>query len=135
MASIAASSALSTSFKSSLKAKIAPRTLTSYKTKFSCSAAYKVTLVFKNGDEKVIDCEEDDSIVTAAEDAGLDLPYSCRAGACCSCAGKIVDGSVDQEEQTFLEEDAIADGWVLTCVAKPLSDVKVMVELEDELPN
>nr|XP_007148534.1 hypothetical protein PHAVU_006G216700g [Phaseolus vulgaris]ESW20528.1 hypothetical protein PHAVU_006G216700g [Phaseolus vulgaris] len=95
-------------------------------------AKHKVKLITPEG-EKTFVCSDETFILDAAEEVGLDLPYSCRAGACSSCLGKVVNGQVDQSEGSYLDDDQIDQGYVLTCIAYPTSDVVIQTHKEDEL--
>lgn len=109
-----------------------PAVLKAVKSRPGVPAHYTVTLETPTGTVS-FECEENVYILDQAEDVGHDLPYSCRAGACSCCAGKVLSGEIDQTGQAFLEDDQLDEGYCLTCMTTPLSDVTIMTHCEDEL--
>jgi len=91
-----------------------------------------ITLKTPEGSIDTFECDEDTFILEALEEAGLDHNSSCRAGACSACAMKLESGTVNQEEQSFLDEDQMEDGFVLTCVAYPTSDEITLLADQEE---
>ncbi len=80
-----------------------------------------------------IQVDADQTVLAAAQNAGLDLPTSCSAGVCTTCAALITEGSVNQEDSMGVSPELQADGYALLCVAFPESDLKLETEKEDEV--
>ena len=71
-----------------------------------------------------------EKVLDTALDAGLDLPYSCRGGVCCTCRARVLEGDVEMEKNYTLEQAEIDKGFVLTCQAVPRSQ-RVVVSYDD----
>lgn len=90
--------------------------------------------IHHQGQSHTLEVAEDQKILEAAEAAGIDLPNSCNAGVCTTCAAQIVgEGTVDQTDGMGLSPELQAEGYVLLCVAYPRSNLKIETEKEDEV--
>jgi ferredoxin len=92
-------------------------------------ASYTISIEGGNS----FDCADDVYILDAADAAGVDLPSSCRAGACSTCAGKILTGSVDQSDQSFLDDDQMGQGYALLCVSYPTANCTIQSDSQNDL--
>ncbi|MEL6650209.1 MAG: 1,2-phenylacetyl-CoA epoxidase subunit PaaE [Bacteroidota bacterium] len=70
-----------------------------------------------------------ENILDAALNREADLPFACKGGVCCTCRAKLVKGEVDMAVNYALEDEEVADGYILTCQAVPLSD-EVIVDFD-----
>ena len=73
---------------------------------------------------------EHGNVLAAAEAAGLDVPYSCKSGVCCTCRAKLIAGKVRMDRNFALEPHEVAAGFVLTCQAHPLTD-RVVISFDE----
>lgn len=80
-----------------------------------------------------IEVPEDQIILRAAYAAGIDLPSSCNAGVCTTCAAKIIQGTVEQGEGMGISPELQQQGYALLCVAYPRSNLVIETEKEDEV--
>ena len=87
--------------------------------------------VHHQGQIHTLQVPADRTVLAAAQEAALDLPFSCSAGVCTTCAALITEGQVNQEDGMGVSLELQAEGYALLCVAYPLSDLKLTTEQED----
>ncbi len=94
---------------------------------------YTVTLANRGGAAFKVDRRK--PLLLSLLDQGVDLPYGCKYGGCITCAAKLISGKVDQRTQVALNNRQINNGYVILCVARPMSDctLEVGVESHDRL--
>jgi ferredoxin len=86
-----------------------------------------------NGTPHTFSCRTDQTVLAAAEAAGVDLPSSCCSGVCTTCAARVTEGSVHQPDAMGVRADLQEQGFTLLCVAFPLSNLKLVAGQEDAL--
>ena len=71
------------------------------------------------------------TLLQTARQAGLRPPSSCEAGNCATCMARLVEGSATMHVNDALDDDEVAEGWILTCQAVPTTDVVVRYGFDD----
>jgi len=85
----------------------------------AAAATKDITMVLVlDGKEHEIAIGPDEHLLDAGLNAGLDLPFSCKAGVCCTCRAKVTEGEVVMDKNFTLEADEMAQGYVLSCQAR-----------------
>lgn len=87
----------------------------------------------QTGDKHTIQVPEDRYILSSAESQGIELPFSCRNGACTTCAVRVLSGELYQPEAMGLSPQLRKRGYALLCVSYPCSDLEVETQDEDEV--
>ncbi len=87
--------------------------------------------IHHQGQTYSIPVQSDETVLSAAQAAGLDLPSSCCAGVCTTCAGLLLEGTVDQTDGMGISLDMREQGYALLCVSYPRSNLKIETEKED----
>jgi ferredoxin len=91
--------------------------------------------IHHQGTTHTLEVPEDKKILEAASEAGIDLPSSCHAGVCTTCAAQLLEGTVDQTDGMGVSPELQAEGYALLCVAYPRSNLKIETEKEEEVYN
>jgi ferredoxin len=95
-------------------------------------ATYPVTFLGVSGEVRA-EAADDEYLLDAAAAAGLDLPSMCLQGWCLTCAGRILEGRVDQSEaRRFYPQDEEA-GFVLLCSAYPRSPLRIVTHQKEAM--
>jgi len=81
--------------------------------------------VILDGESRSFKMPRDMTLLDAARSENVDAPYACKAGVCSTCRAKLVEGEVDMIANHALEDNEIADGYILTCQCYPLTDTVV----------
>ncbi|KEF43061.1 MAG: ferredoxin [Cyanobium sp. CACIAM 14] len=86
-----------------------------------------------DGQTHTFSCRSDQTVLSAAEAAGVALPSSCCSGVCTTCAALLRSGTVHQPDAMGVKAELQAQGYALLCVAYPRSDLDLLAGQEDAL--
>jgi ferredoxin len=92
------------------------------------SRSCAITIANRQGTTYRVDAQR--PLLDSLRDHGVDLPYGCKYGGCITCAAKLLDGKVDQRRQVALNNRQLAQGYVLLCVARPMTDCTLNVGVD-----
>jgi ferredoxin len=83
--------------------------------------------------DETITVGEDEYILEIAEANGIRLPSGCKQGDCSSCVARLIKGTINQNNQKFLQAGEVNAGYVVTCISSPMSDCTLVTHQEQVL--
>ena len=89
---------------------------------------YRVTIA--NRENATFEVEARRPLLESLRAQGVDLPYGCKYGGCITCAAKLTAGTVNQRRQVALNNRQINAGYVILCVARPMSDITLEIGVD-----
>jgi ferredoxin len=90
--------------------------------------SYRVEVTWPDDRADALLVAADETVLEAAEAAGVGLPFGCRTGACSTCTGRLREGRVAHRKPPIaLKERHLEQGYVLLCLAEPRSDCEIAV--------
>jgi ferredoxin len=100
-------------------------------------AIYKVRLIGEaDGLDETIEVDDDEFILDVAEAEDIKLPYSCRAGTCSTCTGRVIEGDIQEsggDPDLFFNKGQREAGFRLLCISSPTSDCTVLIHQEPNI--
>ena len=91
-------------------------------------ALKKITIT--NRKNQTFEVSDRKPLLQELREQGVDLPYGCEYGGCITCAAKLVEGHVDQRRQVALNNRQIENGYVILCVARAVTDIRLEIGVE-----
>jgi ferredoxin len=88
------------------------------------------TIMIANRDNATYEVDARKPLLETLREQGVDLPYGCQYGGCITCAARLSAGEVDQRRQVALNNRQINDGYIILCVARPLTDCTLEIGVE-----
>ena len=90
---------------------------------------YKIIKINLDGEKIDLKIKKSETILDAALENDIDLPYSCQSGVCTACMAYLTKGEVNMEVSDGLSDEEIDDGYILCCQAQPTTnDVEIDIE-------
>lgn len=88
----------------------------------------RVTLEWRDGRRRTVAVDRNETILGAAENADVALPFGCRTGACATCTGRLLAGEAEHRRPPrALKDRHLEAGYVLLCIAEPRADCRFEV--------
>lgn len=90
----------------------------------------KVTVILDDEEVHFDLASDGKSVLDVAQEAGMDVPFACKGGVCCTCRAKLMEGQVKMDQNFALSEEELERGYILTCQSHPVTE-KVVISFDE----